>query len=51
MAARVQPGRVQAAHQSMHHFVAKSEWSDDTVLAAVRARVLRIVERRGPIRA
>jgi len=25
MAARVQPGRVQAAHQSLHHFVAKSE--------------------------
>ncbi len=51
MAARVQPGRVQAAHQSLHHFVAKSEWSDDTVLAAVRARVLPIIERHGPIRA
>src|ERR1019366_9735663 len=51
MAARVQPGRVQAAHQSLHHFVAKSEWSDDTVLAAVRAHVLPIIERRGPIRA
>ena len=31
MAARVQPARVQAAHQSMHHFVAKSDWSDDAV--------------------
>jgi SRSO17 transposase len=51
MAARVQPGRVQAAHQSLHHFVAKSEWSDDTVLAAVRAHVLPIIKRRGPIRA
>jgi SRSO17 transposase len=51
MAARVQPGRVQAAHQSLHHFVAKAEWSDDTVLAAVRARVLPIIERHGPIRA
>jgi SRSO17 transposase len=51
MAARVQPGRVQAAHQSLHHFVAKAEWSDDTMLAAVRARVLPIIERRGPIRA
>jgi SRSO17 transposase len=51
MAARVQPGRVQAAHQSLHHFVAKADWSDDTVLAAVRARVLPIIERRGPIRA
>jgi SRSO17 transposase len=51
MAARVQPARVQAAHQSMHHFVAKSEWSDDAVLAAVRARVLPIIAQRGPIRA
>ena len=46
-----QPGRVQAAHQSLHHFVAKADWSDDAVLAAVRARVLPIIERRGPIRA
>jgi SRSO17 transposase len=51
MAARVQPARVQAAHQSMHHFVAKSEWSDDAVLAAVRARVLPSIAQRGPIRA
>ncbi len=51
MAARVQPARVQAAHQSMHHFVAKSEWSDDAVLAAVRAHVMPIIARRGPIRA
>ena len=40
VAARVEPGRVQAAHQSLHHFVAKAEWSDDAVLAAVRERVL-----------
>jgi SRSO17 transposase len=51
MAARAQPGRVQAAHQSLHHFVAKADWSDDTVLAAVRARVLPSIERHGPIRA
>ena len=51
MAARVQPGRVQAAHQSLHHFVAKSDWSDDAVLAAVRARVLPLIAKRGPIRA
>ena len=37
IAARMQPGRVQAAHQSLHHFVAKADWSDDMVLAAVRA--------------
>ena len=47
----MQPARVRAAHQSLHHFVAKSDWSDDTVLAAVRARVLPIIKQRGPIRA
>ena len=51
MAARIQPGRVQAAHQSLHHFVAKADWSDGAVLAAVRARGLPVIERRGPIRA
>ncbi len=28
MAARVQPGNVRSAHQSMHHLVADAEWSD-----------------------
>jgi SRSO17 transposase len=51
MAARVQPGRLPAAHQSLHHFVAKADGSDDAVLAAVRARVLPVIERHGPIRA
>lgn len=50
MAARVAPQRVQAAHQSLHHFVAKSEWSDEAILEAVRERVLPLVERHGPIR-
>ncbi len=40
MAARIEPGRVQAAHQSLHHLVAKAEWSDQLVLALVRAQVL-----------
>ena len=51
MAARVEPGRVRAAHQSLHHFVAKSDWSDEVVLAAVRSRVLPVIERHGAIRA
>jgi SRSO17 transposase len=51
MAARMEPGRVQAAHQSLHHFVAKAEWSDEAVLAVVRAQVLPMLERQGPIRA
>ena len=55
MAARVEPAhvqaaRVQAAHQSLHHFVAKADWSDQALLAAVRAFVLPIITQRGPIR-
>ena len=42
---------MQAAHQSLHHFVAKSDWSDAAVLRAVRARVLPLIEQRGSIRA
>jgi SRSO17 transposase len=51
MAARVEPGRVQAAHQSLHHFVAKADWSDEAVLAKVRTEVLPAIERQGAIRA
>ena len=51
MAARVEPGRVQAAHQSLHHFVAKATWPDEAVLAAVRAEVLPVIERHGPVNA
>ncbi|WP_353002402.1 transposase [Mesorhizobium sp. M1272] len=43
--------RVQAAHQSLHHFVAKADWSDDAVLSLVRAQVLPALERQGQIRA
>jgi SRSO17 transposase len=50
MAARIAPQRVQAAHQSLHHFIAKAEWSDEAVLDVVRARVLPLIERHGPIR-
>lgn len=51
MAARVEPGRVQAAHQSLHHLVAKADWSDAAVLAVVRAQVLPVIRQRGPIQA
>ncbi len=50
IAARVDPGRVQAAHQSLHHFVAKADWSDEALLAVVRAEVLPEIERHGLIR-
>lgn len=36
MAAGLEPQRVSARHQSLHHFVAKSEWSDAVVLGRVR---------------
>jgi SRSO17 transposase len=51
MAARMEPGRVQAAHQSLHHVVAKADWSDEVVLTAVRHRVAPAIERLGAIRA
>lgn len=50
MAARLAPQRVRAAHQSLHHLVAKAEWRDDAVLDLVRERVLPAIERHGPIR-
>jgi SRSO17 transposase len=50
MAARIEPGRVQARHQSLHHVVAKAGWDDAAVLAAVRRRVLPALERHGPVR-
>jgi SRSO17 transposase len=40
MAARVQPGNVRSAHQSMHHLVADAAWSDEALLGAVAERVL-----------
>jgi len=49
MAARLHPGRVQAARQSLHHLVAKAPWDDEAVLAEVRRRVLPVMQQRGPI--
>lgn len=49
MAARLEPARVQATHQSLHHFVAKADWSDEALLALVRAQVLPEIERHGRI--
>jgi SRSO17 transposase len=49
MAARLHPDRVQAARQCFHHLVAKAPWSDEAVLAAVRAQVLPAMTCRQPI--
>ena len=51
MAARVAPARVRATHQSLHHLVAKADWSDEAVLDVVRREVLPAIERHGAIRA
>ncbi len=39
IAARIDPEHVSARHQSLHHFVANSQWSDEAVLARVHDSV------------
>ena len=51
MAARLDPERVQAKHQSLHHFVAQAAWSDTALLEAVHRHVVPAIERQGPITA
>ena len=46
IAARIEPARVGAAHQSLHHVVAQAAWDDRAVLAAVRDIEPRRVSRR-----
>ena len=47
MAARVHPQDVRSAHQSMHHLVADSEWSDTALLAQVAQAVVPVLTRDG----
>jgi len=51
MAARLAPGEVQRMHESLHHFVAKSGWSDEAVLRQVRSHVLAAMQKRGAVTA
>ena len=51
MAARLDPSRVQAMRQSLHHLVAKAPWSDETLLDQVRDSVLPAMEKHGPVMA
>ena len=46
MAAHLAPANVRSEHQRLHHFVADAAWSDEAVLAAVRAQVLERVDKR-----
>jgi SRSO17 transposase len=47
MAARVHPEDVRSAHQSMHHLVADSEWSDAALLATVAREVVPVLSEAG----
>ena len=51
MAAVTAPATVSAQHQKLLHFVASAPWSDERVLAKVRAMVVPALERHGPIEA
>ncbi len=44
IAAGVEPGWVQATHQSLHHLIAKAHWPDAKVFALVHARVLPAIQ-------
>lgn len=49
MAARLAPDNVRRTHQSLHHLVADSPWSDEDVLEQVRSSVLPAIEKQGPV--
>jgi len=49
MAARVHPQDVRSAHQSMHHLVADSKWSDTALLAAVAREVVPVLSEAGQV--
>jgi SRSO17 transposase len=51
MAAKWDPLRVQARHQSLHHFVAQAPWSEDELLRVARDYALAGFERHAPIAA
>jgi SRSO17 transposase len=51
MAAVTAPARVAAQHQSLLHFVGEGRWSDEKVLAKVRAMVLPGIQQHGPVEA
>jgi SRSO17 transposase len=49
MAARLAPGNVRRMHQSLHHLVADSPWSDEALLGRVWELVLPATEKQGPV--
>ncbi len=51
MAARLAPDHVQSMHESLHHLVAQSPWSDAGMLRQVRDYVLPAMQKTGPVTA
>ncbi|MBM4394457.1 MAG: IS701 family transposase [Deltaproteobacteria bacterium] len=51
MAARLDPTRVQAMHQSLQNFVSQAAWCDEAVLTAAREYALPVMEEHGSIEA
>jgi SRSO17 transposase len=49
MAARTDPARVSAQHQSLLHFVGAGAWSDEKVLAKISEVVVPAITKHGPI--
>ncbi|PPU69645.1 IS701 family transposase, partial [Xanthomonas cucurbitae] len=49
LAAHVDPLRTRARHQALHHFVAKSDWSDAAVLERVRQYVSSHMDLKGEV--
>jgi SRSO17 transposase len=49
MAAKLDPLRVRARHQSLHHFVATAPWSESELLRVARDYALSAFERHAPI--
>jgi SRSO17 transposase len=49
MAARIDPRRVRARHQSMHHFVSQAPWNDQELLRVARKYTLKQFERHGGV--
>jgi SRSO17 transposase len=49
MAAKIDPRRVRARHQSMHHFVSQAPWNDQKLLRVARTYALKQFERHGGV--
>jgi SRSO17 transposase len=49
MAARLAPDNVRRMHQSLHHLVADSPWSDEAMLRQVWSNVLPVMTSNGPV--